>query len=67
MLNGKFDVTFPLETDINPYFKLFGTPDKDKSLILYETDHYVPGNEMIKETLNWLDKYFGPVDHKPNN
>jgi hypothetical protein len=30
-------------------------------LVLYETDHFVPKSEIIKETLNWLDKYFGPV------
>jgi hypothetical protein len=61
MLNGKYDVSFPFETAVKPYFNLLGTPDKDKNLILYETDHYVPKSEIIKETLNWIDKYFGPA------
>ena len=61
MLNGKFDYNFPLETTVKPFFDLLGTPEKDKLLKIYETDHYVPKSEMIKETLNWLDKYLGPV------
>jgi len=30
-------------------------------LKLYDTDHIIPRNEFIKETLKWLDKYLGPV------
>jgi dienelactone hydrolase len=61
MLNGKYDFTFPLETHVKPMFDLCGTPNEDKELKIYETDHFVPKNEIIKETLSWLDKYFGPV------
>jgi eukaryotic-like serine/threonine-protein kinase len=61
MLSGRYDFTFPLENNVKPFFKLLGTPDKDKQLIIYETDHYVPKNEMIKEVLGWCDKYLGPV------
>jgi len=64
MLNGRYDMYFILEKDVKPFFDLLGTPQEDKLLRLYETDHYVPANEMIKETLNWLDKYFGPVERK---
>ena len=62
MLNGKYDFTFPLEATVKPMFDLLGTPEEHKVLKIYETDHFVPKNEMIKETLNWLDKYFGPVN-----
>jgi dienelactone hydrolase len=62
MLNGKYDFTFPLETAVKPMFDLLGTPEEHKVLKIYETDHFVPKNEMIKETLNWLDKYFGPIN-----
>jgi dienelactone hydrolase len=65
MLNGKYDMRFPFEASVKPFFNLLGTPDKDKRLIIYETDHYVPKSEMIKETLNWLDKYLGPVNQLP--
>jgi dienelactone hydrolase len=61
MLNGRYDMVFPVETAVRPAFKLLGTPEKDKKLVVYDSDHYVPKKEVIKESLEWLDKYFGPV------
>ncbi len=61
MLNGKYDMVFPLETAVRPAFNLLGTPEKDKKLIVYDTDHYVPKHELSKESLAWLDRYLGPV------
>lgn len=61
MLNGRYDMTFPYETEVKPMFDLLGTPDEHKELKLYETDHFVPRNELIKQTLAWLDRYLGPV------
>jgi eukaryotic-like serine/threonine-protein kinase len=61
MLNGKYDPVFPLETAVRPFYDLIGTPPKDKKLLLYETDHYIPENEFIRETLDWLDRYLGPA------
>jgi dienelactone hydrolase len=61
MLNGRYDPLFPYESSLKPMLDLLGTPDKNKKLVLYDTDHFVPKSEIIKETLNWLDKYFGPV------
>ena len=61
MLNGRYDYRFPLEKNLNPFFNLLGTPEKDKRLCIYETDHYVSKSDMIKEVLGWLDKYLGPV------
>ncbi len=61
MLNGRYDYDFPYEIAVLPFFNLLGTPDKDKRHVVYETDHFVPKNEMIKEVLNWCDKYLGPV------
>ena len=63
MLNGKYDYWFPLENSVKPFYNLLGTPEKDKKLILYDTDHYVPKNELIKEVLTWCDKYLGTVNH----
>jgi len=59
MLNGRYDFIFPYESTVKPMFDLLGTQEKDKRLVLYETDHFVPKSEIIKETLSWLDKYFG--------
>jgi len=42
-----------------PHFD--GTPSHHKKLLLYETDHIPPRDEFIKETLDWLDRYLGPV------
>jgi dienelactone hydrolase len=61
MLAGRYDYTNPLEINVRPFYRLLGTPEKDKHLIIYETDHYVQKSDMIKEVLSWLDKYFGPV------
>jgi cephalosporin-C deacetylase-like acetyl esterase len=61
MLNGKYDNIFALETNVKPFFSLLGTPYKDKRLCVYDTDHYVSKNDMIKEVLGWCDKYMGTV------
>lgn len=61
MLNGRYDSIFPVETSQKPMFEYLGTPAKDKQWKLYKTDHIPPRNELIKETIDWLDKYLGPV------
>jgi dienelactone hydrolase len=61
MLNGRFDMNFPLETAVRPAYNLLGTPEKDKKLVIYETDHYIPKKDVSKESLEWLDRYFGPA------
>ena len=61
MLNGKYDPGRPYETNLKPFFDLLGTPEENKRLCLYETGHFVPKSEIIKETLDFLDKYLGPV------
>jgi len=61
MLNGRYDSFFPHETAQVPMFKLLGTPEEHKSHLVYDTGHSVPKNQLIKESLEWLDKYLGPV------
>ncbi len=61
MLNGEYDVYFPVETSQKPMFNLLGTTEKDKKIIIYDAGHLVPRTELIKETLAWYDKYLGPV------
>ena len=61
MINGKYDFDTPLNTCQIPMFRLLGTPPKDKRHALFDTGHIPPRNEMIKETLDWLDHYLGPV------
>jgi len=61
MLNGKYDLIYPEQMSVKPMYDLLATPQKDKVLKLYDTDHFIPRNELIRETLSWLDRYFGPV------
>ena len=61
MINGKYDFDTPLNTCQIPLFRLLGTPPKDKRHALFDTGHIPPRNEIIKETLDWLDHYLGPV------
>ena len=63
MLNGKYDTFYSYEYQVKPMFNLLGTQSSDKRLKVYETDHGVPYNELVKETLSWLDKYLGPTKH----
>ena len=61
MLNGRYDHFFPVESSQLPLFRLLGTPEKDKRHVIYETGHAVPRKDFIRESLDWLDKYLGPV------
>jgi cephalosporin-C deacetylase-like acetyl esterase len=62
MLNGRYDMVFPLESSARPLFERLGTPAGDKVLRVYESDHMVPRPELIRESLAWLDKHLGPVE-----
>ncbi len=61
MLNGRYDFFFPLESTQDPFYQLLGSKKDQKKRMLYETGHNIPRNELIKEILNWLDQYLGPV------
>jgi formylglycine-generating enzyme required for sulfatase activity/pimeloyl-ACP methyl ester carboxylesterase len=62
MLNGTYDMYFPVETSQKPMFRFLGTADNQKKMIVYASGHVVPQTDFIKETLAWLDAYLGP-DH----
>jgi dienelactone hydrolase len=61
MLNGRYDFNFPHDVSVEPMYRLLGTPEPDKKIVWYETDHFIPRTGLIKESLDWLDKYLGPV------
>jgi predicted esterase len=61
MINGRYDFIFPVKTSQQPMFRLLGTPEKDKRYALFDSGHVPPRNDIIRETLNWLDHYLGPV------
>jgi dienelactone hydrolase len=62
MLNGRYDLVFPLESSVRPLFERIGSSPGDKVLRVYESDHTIPRAELIRESLAWLDKYLGPVE-----
>lgn len=61
MLCGRFDFIFPVGTSQEPMFRLLGAPNEQKRRVLYETGHDIPRTQMIKESLDWLDRYLGPA------
>jgi len=62
MINGRLDGFFPLETHARPFFEMLGTPPEDKRFYVSEGGHFVPHSELIRESLDWLDRYLGPVE-----
>ena len=61
MVNGRYDFYFPIESSQKPMFFSLGTPAKDKRHVVFETGHVPPNDLMIKEILDWLDRYQGPA------
>jgi dienelactone hydrolase len=58
MLGGRYDSTFQAETSQKRLRDLFGTPEQDKRLVLYDAGHLpLPRGESIREILEWLDRY----------
>ena len=61
LLGGRYDFDFTLEQQ-KAFYDYLGTPKENKKWMVYESTHYIPRKDLINESLNWLDKYFGPVD-----
>jgi formylglycine-generating enzyme required for sulfatase activity/dienelactone hydrolase len=61
MLNGSYDMYFPVESSQKPMFRLLGASPGQKKMLVYPSGHLVPPTEFIKETLAWLDTYQGPT------
>jgi dienelactone hydrolase len=65
LMGGQYDYVFPMEVSQRPLFNLLGSPSADKKHATFEgVGHDIPvakRNEMIRLTLDWLDKYLGPV------
>ena len=64
MINGSFDASYQVEASQKPLFTLLGTPAADKRHVVYPTGHSVftgYRNQAIRNILDWLDRYQGPV------
>lgn len=63
MVSGRYDYVFPLEMAQRPLFDRFGTTPADKRHVILEAGHgQLPRGDLIRETLDWLDRYVGPVN-----
>jgi len=60
MINGRYDSIFGLNA-IMKMFNLLGTDENDKKLVLFDTDHLAYKEDLVRESLAWLDQYFGQV------
>jgi dienelactone hydrolase len=64
MVNGDSDFIYQLETAQKPLFNLLGTPADRKRHVIFHSGHFVIGqqrSQVVKEILDWFDKYLGPV------
>ena len=62
MLNGVYDPIEPVDAAQRPMYDLLGTREADKAWVPMEAGHVLPRNEVIRDTLDWLDTYLGPVN-----
>ena len=61
VLNGRYDFTQPPATS-QALFRLLGTPAADKRLVQSDGGHIPPLQDIMREVLDWLDRYLGPVE-----
>lgn len=62
LLYGRTDLGYPVNTFQAPVFRLLGTPaDHERHVILEGGHPPARQQDVIREVLQWLDKYLGPV------
>jgi predicted Ser/Thr protein kinase len=61
MVNGTNDFLFPMETGQLPLFRALGSPPGQKRHAPFDGGHIPPMHSMIKEILDWFDRFLGPV------
>lgn len=60
LMAGRHDFQAPVDSEQKPLFDLLGTPASQKSHFIFDGGHVPPRGLLIKELLDWLDKYLGP-------
>ena len=64
MLNGQYDYIISHNSQ-QKLFDLLGTNPADKKHVVFDTGHFGwPIGEFVKENLDWLDTYLGPVERE---
>jgi tRNA A-37 threonylcarbamoyl transferase component Bud32 len=62
MINVPNDFFYPLESAQRPMFHYLGTAGTVKDSVLVDGGHLPPLNVVTRETLDWFDRYLGPVE-----
>jgi formylglycine-generating enzyme required for sulfatase activity len=62
MISGRHDVLRPVEIYQTPMFQSIGTPDNNKRHAILDGGHKPPQDQLVQESLKWLDQYLGKVD-----
>ena len=57
MINGEYDIVYPLETAQKPMFELLGTDPAHKKHVVTPAGHHPPRDVVVRETLEWFDLY----------
>jgi hypothetical protein len=52
---------FPVDSSQLPLFRFLGVPNSRKRHVLFDSGHVPPDKPVVKESLDWLDHYLGPV------
>jgi dienelactone hydrolase len=61
MINGRYDFAHPFDSSQEPLFRTLGTPAPNKRHAVFDSGHVPPWPDVVRETLDWLDRYLGPV------
>ncbi len=62
MMNGRYDLDYDVNACARPLLKAFGAAPSEKKLALLEAGHAMVGfPAATRESLDWLDRYLGPV------
>jgi dienelactone hydrolase len=68
LLTGRYDFVFPVDTNQKPLIRLLGAAEQDKKLTVFDDTGHFPSASDLPEaagmTLDWLDRYLGPVRTK---
>ena len=60
MFSGEFDGLVPIDNS-RRYFELVGVPPEDKKHVIVVGGHFIPRELLIRETLDWMDRYLSPA------
>lgn len=63
IINGRYDPLRPHHFVLEPLLDLLATPPESKKGLLYDSSHWpLPRHRLMRDSLDWLDKYLGPVN-----